>query len=50
MVAFALALLVNLPRWEDQQELFQRHGGNVVLVVSMIFAAGVLTGILSGTG
>ena len=50
VVAFALALVVNLPSWEDQQELFQRHGGNVVLVVSMIFAAGVLTGILSGTG
>lgn len=50
VVAFALALLVNLPEWEAQQELFARHGGNVVLVVSMIFAAGVLTGILSGTG
>lgn len=49
VVAFALALAVNLPSWEDQQELFKQHGGNVVLVVSMIFAAGVLTGILSGT-
>ena len=41
---------MNMPRWEDQRELFERHGGNVVLVVSMIFAAGVLTGILNGTG
>ena len=49
VVAFALALAVNLPNWDDQQELFKQHGGNVVLVVSMIFAAGVLTGILSGT-
>jgi CitMHS family citrate-Mg2+:H+ or citrate-Ca2+:H+ symporter len=49
VVAFALALAVNLPNWDDQQELFKRHGGNVVLVVSMIFAAGVLTGVLSGT-
>lgn len=49
LVAFALALAVNLPSWDDQQELFKQHGGNVVLVVSMIFAAGVLTGILSGT-
>ena len=49
VVAFALALAVNLPGWDDQQELFKQHGGNVVLVVSMIFAAGVLTGILSGT-
>ncbi|KQZ76225.1 MULTISPECIES: CitMHS family transporter [unclassified Nocardioides] len=50
VVAFACALAVNLPRWEDQQELFQRHGGNVVMVVAMIFAAGVLTGVLGGTG
>jgi citrate-Mg2+:H+ or citrate-Ca2+:H+ symporter, CitMHS family len=50
VVAFALALAVNMPRWEDQQVLFQKHGGNVVLVVAMIFAAGVLTGILGGTG
>ena len=49
VVAFALALAVNLPNWDDQQELFKQHGGNVVLVVSMIFAAGVLTGILAGT-
>lgn len=49
LVAFALALAVNLPSWDDQQDLFKQHGGNVVLVVSMIFAAGVLTGILSGT-
>jgi citrate-Mg2+:H+ or citrate-Ca2+:H+ symporter, CitMHS family len=50
VVAFALAVAVNMPRWEDQRELFERHGGNVVLVVSMVFAAGVLTGILNGTG
>ena len=36
VVAFALALAVNLPNWDDQQELFKQHGGNVVLVVSMI--------------
>jgi CitMHS family citrate-Mg2+:H+ or citrate-Ca2+:H+ symporter len=50
VIAFALAVAVNVPRWEQQRELFDRHGGNVVLVVSMIFAAGVLTGILSETG
>jgi CitMHS family citrate-Mg2+:H+ or citrate-Ca2+:H+ symporter len=50
VIAFALAAAVNIPTWDKQRELFERHGGNVVLVVSMIFAAGVLTGILSGTG
>ncbi|ONI92051.1 citrate transporter [Saccharothrix sp. ALI-22-I] len=50
VVAFVLALIVNLPSWERQQELFAKHGGNVVLVTAMIFAAGVFTGILGGTG
>jgi CitMHS family citrate-Mg2+:H+ or citrate-Ca2+:H+ symporter len=50
VIAFALAVAVNIPHWDQQRDLFDRHGGNVVLVVSMIFAAGVLTGILSETG
>jgi CitMHS family citrate-Mg2+:H+ or citrate-Ca2+:H+ symporter len=49
-LAFALALVVNLPRWSDQQELMKRHGGSVTMVVLMVLAAGVLTGILAGTG
>ncbi|MFE5126127.1 CitMHS family transporter [Streptomyces sp. NPDC056669] len=48
--AFVLALLVNHPRWEDQQALLEKHGKSVVLVITMIFAAGVFTGILGGTG
>ena len=48
--AFVIALLINRPRWSQQQELLERHGHNVVLVVTMIFAAGVFTGILGGTG
>ncbi|WP_020667269.1 CitMHS family transporter [Amycolatopsis nigrescens] len=50
LVAFVLALLINRPKWTDQQRLFEQHGHNVVLVTTMIFAAGVFTGILSGTG
>ncbi|EFL20902.1 citrate transporter [Streptomyces himastatinicus ATCC 53653] len=50
VVAFAIALLVNYPRWEDQQALLEKHGNSVVLVTTMIFAAGVFTGILTGTG
>lgn len=49
VIGFAVALLVNHPRWEDQQALLDRHGKNVVLVTTMIFAAGVLTGVLTGT-
>jgi CitMHS family citrate-Mg2+:H+ or citrate-Ca2+:H+ symporter len=50
VVAFVVAVIVNRPSWEQQQELFAKHGNNVVLVTTMIFAAGVFTGILGGTG
>jgi CitMHS family citrate-Mg2+:H+ or citrate-Ca2+:H+ symporter len=50
VLAFVLAVIVNRPSWEQQQKLFADHGQNVVLVTTMIFAAGVFTGILTGTG
>jgi CitMHS family citrate-Mg2+:H+ or citrate-Ca2+:H+ symporter len=50
VIAFVVAVIVNRPTWAQQQELFAKHGGNVVLVTAMIFAAGVFTGILTGTG
>ncbi|MDT0318857.1 CitMHS family transporter [Streptomyces millisiae] len=50
VLGFTVALVFNHPTWERQQELLERHGKNVVLVTTMIFAAGVLTGILTGTG
>ncbi|MEU9786762.1 citrate:proton symporter [Streptomyces phaeochromogenes] len=49
VLGFAIAALVNHPTWEQQQALLDKHAKNVVLVTTMIFAAGVLTGILSGT-
>jgi CitMHS family citrate-Mg2+:H+ or citrate-Ca2+:H+ symporter len=49
MVACALALIVNYPRIEDQRARIAANAGNVLAVVAVIFAAGVFTGILSGT-
>ncbi|MDO0931140.1 citrate:proton symporter [Streptomyces sp. DG2A-72] len=49
-LAFALALFVNHPTWEAQQALLEKHAKSVVLVTTMIFAAGVFTGVLTGTG
>jgi len=50
MLAFAVALIVNYPRIEDQKARIGAHAGNVLAVVSLIFAAGIFTGILGGTG
>ncbi|PZG08653.1 CitMHS family transporter [Nonomuraea aridisoli] len=49
VVGFAIAAVVNLPTWEKQQALLDEHAKSVVLVTTMIFAAGVFTGILTGT-
>lgn len=49
MLGFAIAVLVNYPSVEQQKALLARHAGNVLAVVALIFAAGVFTGILSGT-
>ena len=50
MIAFAIALVINYPDLAEQRRHISNHAGNVVAVVSLIFAAGIFTGILSGTG
>jgi CitMHS family citrate-Mg2+:H+ or citrate-Ca2+:H+ symporter len=49
MLGFAVAVLLNYPTIDQQKALLSRHAGNVLAVVGLIFAAGVFTGILSGT-
>ena len=49
MIAFAVALCINYPRVADQRDRIASHAGNALNVASMVFAAGVFTGILSGT-
>ncbi len=49
MVAFALALLINYPNIKDQQKRISSHASNAVAVVSIVIAAGIFTGIMSGT-
>ena len=50
MVAFAIALPLNRRGSEAQQAQLAAHAPSLVLVVSMIFAAGIFSGIMSGTG
>ena len=49
MIAYAIALIVNFPHPKDQMARINAQGNNVVFVASMIFAAGIFTGILTGT-
>ena len=50
MVGSAIALVVNFPKMKDQAKALVAHAGSIVAVVSMVMAAAVLTGVLSGTG
>ncbi|WP_406638589.1 CitMHS family transporter [Pseudarthrobacter quantipunctorum] len=50
MVGSAIALLVNFPNVKDQAAQIVAHAPSVVAVVSMVMAAAVLTGVLTGTG
>ncbi len=49
MIASVIALLINYPLLRDQQKVLKSHGANIFLVSSMIFAAGIFSGILTGS-
>ena len=44
-----LALMINYPKPKDQQTILKSHGTNIFMVSSMIFAAGIFSGILTGS-
>lgn len=49
MIAYGIALIVNFPNPKHQLDRITAQGNAIVLVCSMIFAAGIFTGILTGT-
>lgn len=50
MIGSALALIVNFPKVRSQADEIVAHAPSIVGVVSMVLAAGVLVGVLNGTG
>lgn len=50
MVGTAIALIANFPKVSDQVKMIAAHSSEIIAVVSMVLAAAVLTGVLSGTG
>ncbi|MBM7609679.1 CitMHS family citrate-Mg2+:H+ or citrate-Ca2+:H+ symporter [Lysinibacillus composti] len=50
ILGFAIALMINFPKNKVQKEIIMKHAGNALIVTALVFAAGVFTGILSGTG
>lgn len=49
MLGFAIALMINYPSLQQQRERITAHAGNALSVAGLVFAAGIFTGILSGT-
>ncbi len=49
MVAFAIAAMVNYPQVEMQRERIAAHASNALATAGLVFAAGIFTGVLSGT-
>lgn len=49
MIGFGFALMINYPSLEQQKERIVAHAGNALTVTALVFAAGIFTGILSGT-
>lgn len=50
MVGVVIALLVNNPDYDDQRDILERYADQVMTYVGILFAAGVLIGILSESG
>ncbi|WP_310540323.1 CitMHS family transporter [Phenylobacterium sp.] len=50
MIATAIALVVNYPSLPAQKARIAAHAPNILPVIALIFAAGIFTGILNGTG
>lgn len=49
VVASMIVLLINYPKLLEQQKVLKAHGTNIFMVSSMIFAAGIFSGILTGS-
>ena len=49
MIGFMVALMINYPNLELQKERIDAHASNALTVVTLVFAAGIFTGIFSGT-
>jgi citrate-Mg2+:H+ or citrate-Ca2+:H+ symporter, CitMHS family len=49
IIGFAVAILVNYPSQAEQRKRIQAHAANVFSVSIIVFAAGVFSGVLTGT-
>lgn len=49
MLWFGVAILINYPNLSIQNSVVKKHAGDVLSVISLVFASGVFTGVMNGT-
>ncbi len=49
LIGFVIAAMINYPNLEQQKDRIVSHAGNALTVVTLVFAAGIFSGIFSGT-
>lgn len=49
LIGFVIASVINYPNLKEQRERIVAHSANAITVVTLVFAAGIFTGIFSGT-
>lgn len=50
MLGLSITLLINYPSLKDQNNAFKKHAGSALLISATMLAAGVMVGIMEGTG
>lgn len=50
MLGTVLAMIINFPNLKDQNEQIKKHAASALSIVTTIMAAGVMVGIMEGTG
>ncbi|WP_210140555.1 citrate:proton symporter [Staphylococcus sp. GDX8P107P-1] len=49
MLWFGVAILLNYPNLSIQNSVVKKHAGDVLSVISLVFASGIFTGVMNGT-
>ena len=49
LIGFVIATMINYPNLEQQRDRILSHAGNALTVTILVFAAGIFSGIFSGT-
>lgn len=50
MIGLSIALIINYPSLKEQNDKFKEHAASALLISATILAAGVMVGIMEGTG